>query len=299
VAGSGDLEGRSRVSPDTIRTSISSIRALTACVAAAALAALPASAAAPPWTTLTVAKHAGPVSAVMTIQRRARGAGFYDYRKLRLVVRVDGRAVVDRLLCSDLRCGPGSHHDLALQNVSNGALREPVMSVYTGGAHCCFETLVALVDGPLRGRVLDKNWGDPGYKGQLHDGQYEFVSADDRFAYRFTSFAASGLPVQVWTIDPRGHFADVTRSRLDLVRSDARQWWRAYVSQRGKADGDIRGVLAAWCADEDRLGARSVCTAELDKALPKGWLVGPNVWPQNAAYVTAVRKMLAKWGYAS
>jgi hypothetical protein len=233
----------------------------------------------------------------MTMERRTRGVGFNDFRRLRLVVRVGGRTVVDRLLCSSLRCSPGSHHELALQNVYDGPLREAVLSVFTGGAHCCFESLVALVDGPYRGRVIDRNWGDPGYEGQVHDGRYEFVSADDRFAYAFTDFAASGLPVQVWTVDGNGRLADVTQARLELVRDDAKQWWHAYVSQRGKADGDVRGVLGAWCADEYRLAAKAACTAELRKALGKHWLVGPTVWPQNAAYITALSRLLAKWGY--
>jgi hypothetical protein len=258
---------------------------------------MPASAAAPQWHTLTVTKHAGPISAVMTIQRRLHGPGFYNYRDLRLVVRNGGKTVVDRLLCSDLRCGPGSNHMLALQNVWGGSLDEAILSIYTGGAHCCFDTLTAFVDGPFRGRVLEKNWGDPGYRGQRHDGSFQFVSADDRFAYEFTAFAASGLPVQVWTIDQHGRFADVTPTRLDLVRSDARQWWKAYVSERGKKDGDIRGVLAAWCADEYRLGDKTTCNTELGKALSKGWLAGAGLWPQNKAYVRALLGTLAKWGY--
>jgi hypothetical protein len=60
-----------------------------------------------------------------------------------------------------------------------------------------------------------------------------------------------------------------------------------------------RGVLAAWCADEYRLGAKAACTAELGKALGKGWLSGAGLWPQNKAYVTALLKKLAKWGYVS
>jgi len=246
---------------------------------------------------VTVSKHAGPVSATMTFQRRTRGSGFNDFRRLRLVVRVGGKTVVDRLLCENLRCSPGSHHDLALQNVYDGPLREPVLGVFTGGAHCCFETLIALVDGPHRGRLIDKNWGDPGYEGQLHDGQYEFITNDDRFAYAFTSFAASGMPAQVFTIDPAGKLVDITRTRLDLVRKDAKEWWHAYVAYRGKPDGDIRGVLAAWCADEYQLGDKPACKVELGKALARHWLVGPDVWPQNKAYIAALPRLLAKWGY--
>jgi hypothetical protein len=269
-------------------------------VVAAVACTQAASAATAPWKTITVARHAGPISAVMTVQRQAHGDGFFSFRKLRLVVRANGKTVVDRMLCGELRCSPGSHHSLAVQNVWGGSLPEAVMSVYTGGAHCCFETLIALVDGPYRGRLLDHNWGDPGYKGTRHDGVYEFLTADDRFAYEFTSFAASGLPVRVLTIDPSAKIADITPLRLDLVRSDAKQWWHAYVQFRGKPDGDIRGVLAAWCADEYRLGEGAACQAELQTALRKGWLGKPgDLWPAGARYIAAVDRDLQKWGYSS
>jgi hypothetical protein len=276
------------------------IRALAACTVAAAALVLPAAAATPPqWHTITVTRHAGPITAVMSFQRLVHPDLFDHYRNLRLVVRNGGKTVVDKLLCSEGRCSPGSRHSLALQNVYGGPLDEAVMSTFTGGAHCCFDTVVALVDGPFRGRVLDHDFGDPGYGGDRRQGTYEFVTADDRFAYAFTDYAASALPVQVMTIDDAGAFADVTSTRLDLVRDDVRTWWRAYLGGRGKkdGDGDIRGVLAAWCADEYRLGEGAACNTELAKALKHGWLTGPSVWPQNAKFVAALKSTLLKWGY--
>ena len=178
-----------------------------------------------------------------------------------------------------------------------GPPAEAVVDLYTGGAHCCFESLIVLGDGAQSGRLLFHDWGDPGYRGQRSAGTYDFVSADDRFAYAFTSFAGSGLPTQVWAINPVGHFVDVTSTRLDLVRADAKQYWHAYVSQRGKRDVDLRGVVAAWCADEYRLGLAKACNAELASALPKGYLNGPTGWPANAAFVSSLKKSLAKWGY--
>ena len=46
----------------------------------------------------------------MTVAAPRARDGFYDFRKLRLVVRSNGKTVVDRLLCANLRCSPGSHH---------------------------------------------------------------------------------------------------------------------------------------------------------------------------------------------
>jgi len=214
-------------------------------------------------------------------------------------VRNAGTTVLDRRLCTPDRCGPGSQHSLKLENVWGSATPEAVVDLYTGGAHCCFQNLIVLVDGAHPGRMLFHNWGDSGFRGERHDGTFHFVSADDRFAYAFTSFAGSGLPMQVWVIDAGGRFADVTATRLDLVRADARQFWTAYVSQRGKADGDVRGVVAAWCADEYRLGLKQACDTELESALARGYLGGPTGWPANASFVRALHRSLTAWGYGT
>jgi len=141
-------------------------------------------------------------------------------------------------------------------------------------------------------------WGDPGYKLESHAGKSEFVTGDDRFAYEFTSFAGSGLPIEILSLDQNGAFQNVTRLRPALIRADAKVWWKAYVSQRGKADADVRGVVGAWCADEYLLGQGQTCESELKSALPRGYLKGPTIWPQNAGFVALLHKQLVKWGYA-
>jgi hypothetical protein len=235
---------------------------------------------------------------VLTVERQSRGSGFFVFRKLHLVVRSHGKVVVDRRLCTALRCGPGSHHSLALRDVWGDAAAEAVVDVYTGGAHCCFDVLVAFTNGSLRGKLVEHNFGDPGYSVVRRDGAAQFETADDRFAYAFTAFAASGLPVQVLALSPKGRFADVTSTRLDLVRKDIAQWWGAYVAERGKPNGDIRGVLAAWCADQYRLGQGPKCRAELERALRKGWAgKAGDIWPAGAKYVAAVQRSLHTWGY--
>jgi hypothetical protein len=254
---------------------------------------------APAWTPGSDHRHAGSLDAVLSFERRPTGYGSLEYRRLTLVVQNAGKTVFDHRLCTPERCGPGSQAHLKLQNVWGSSLDEVLIDLYTGGAHCCFESLIVLADGAHPGRLLFRNWGDPGFRGQRHDGSFEFISADDRFAYSFTAFAGSGLPVQVWTIDAAGRFADVTSTRLDLVRAEAKQWWHAYVSERKKADSDARGVVAAWCADEYRLGLKEACTAELSTAVTKGYLHGSAGWPQDGAFVKALERSLAKWGYGA
>ncbi len=98
-------------------------------------------------------------------------------------------------------------------------------------------------------------WGDPSYalRDLNGDGVPELVSADDRFAYAFTSYAGSALPVQAWRYRA-GHMTDVTRSFPALVRKDAAMLWKGYEQEPTGEDVDVRGVLAAWMADQYLLG---------------------------------------------
>jgi hypothetical protein len=249
------------------------------------------------WQAIAVHRSRAGVDAVLAFERHTAGFGAAEYRRMSLVVKRRGKTVYDHSLCSLGRCGIGSHHSLSLQDVWGDRLPEAVVDVYTGGAHCCFESLIVLVDGAHPGRAIFHDWGDPGYEVQRHGGSTQFVTADDRFAYAFTAFAASGLPVQVWTIDANGVLTNVTSSRPDLVRKDAERQWHAYTSLRGKSDSDVRGVVAAWCADEYRLGLRKTCHDELARALAAGHLGGVTVWPRNGAFVTALERSLSRWGY--
>ena len=114
--------------------------------------------------------------------------------------------------------------------------------------------------------------GDPGYEFQRVEGNTSILSADDRFAYAFTAFAGSGLPLQIWTINANGVLTNITRTRPDLIKKDAAMWWHTYVAGRGKSEyGDVRGLVSAWCADEYLLGEKAACDAEARKtALPEG-----------------------------
>jgi len=265
----------------------------------AALLCGPAAAAAPaPWVPVVVQKHSGRVQAELTVERQRSSFGNYDYRKLHLRATLDGKTVFDQGLCSPQTCGIATEHTLTLRNVWGDSVPEVLLDSYSGGAHCCFGTTVVFLDGPRAGRTVFKLWGDPGYRLVNRAGTTAFESADDRFAYEFTSFAGSGLPIEVLTLDPNGAFQNVTKSWPGLVRADAKQWWQAYVSQRGKPDADVRGVVAAWCADEYLLAAGTACESELTRALAKGYLKGPTIWPQNARFVALLHRQLAKWAYS-
>lgn len=182
--------------------------------------------------------------------------------------------------------------------------REPEVWVdtWTGGAHCCFQSrFFRWVPARRAYGKTGRNWGNVDYRLQdlRRDGRLELVSGDDRFAYVFTYFAASFFPVQIWHF-VHGRFVDVTRTFPGRVRGDSDWLWRYYVKYR-RAGDDVRGVLAAWQADQYLLGREEQGWKTLEGAYRRGEL-GPRPdlagWPAGRAYLRELRAFLVKTGYA-
>jgi hypothetical protein len=169
-----------------------------------------------------------------------------------------------------------------------------VLDLYTGGAHCCSVAKVYAYDaGANTYQVTTHDFFDPGYELRPigRRGRYQFVSADDRFANAFTSFAASGFPIQIWSFGVNG-FIDVTRTHRKLIIKDAAKWLRAF--KHHLRDGE--GVLAAWAADEERLGHSGLVNRTLSRQLAAGHLKSNGV-ANGKAFVRALKKLLHKLGY--
>jgi hypothetical protein len=174
---------------------------------------------------------------------------------------------------------------------------EVFLALYWGGAHCCYFTyLYRYVDGRYR-RVYHL-WGDPAYKLRdlNSDGEPEFVSGDDRFAYAFTDFADSFWPVRIWQYGA-GRFADVTRRFPVQVRADARRVWRWYPKAL-KQHRSTYGVLAAWTADECLIHRCAGAFRRLEALRRAGKLRGgpPDGTPKT--FVRHLHLFLGRTGYA-
>jgi subtilisin-like proprotein convertase family protein len=231
------------------------------------------------------------------------------YSDLRISVRRHGVRLlstpVARLACHD--CAVSGYNTLlgpsplAVRDLDGDGEPEVLLDLYTGGAHCCFYTVILRFDGSrYRGSVAF--WGDPGYslRDLNGDGPPEFLTADDRFAYAFTSYAGSALPVQVRRYD-HGALTDVTDQYLYLVRSDARSLWQEYLKDHAQPEADMRGLLAGWLADEYRLGQQDAAWKQIEAAYSRGELSAPRVdpvWPAGLKYLRALRAFLVKTGYA-
>jgi subtilisin-like proprotein convertase family protein len=231
------------------------------------------------------------------------------YNDLRITVRRDGKRAlktsVARLSCKECLVGGfdtiTSPEPLTIRDLDGDGEPEVLVDLFTGGAHCCYYTVILRYDGrTYRGKVV--LWGDPSYglRDLDHDGRPEFVTADDRFAYEFTSYAGSVLPIQVRAYD-HGVLTDVTSRFPALVRAEANDLRRQYLQYRGNRQDDLRGLLAAWVADEYRLGLGEEAMKQVEAAYRRGELSAPRVdplWPAGRKYIKALQAFLVKNGYA-
>jgi hypothetical protein len=250
------------------------------------LAAAPAAASAK-----TETASSGNVSATFSYD----GSGV-NATNLRLSISRNGSTLYDQPVTADTPpgacppCAPG-YPSPSVRVLDLGATgeREVVLGLYTKGAHCCTIEQVYSFDPTTNTYVkTERNFGDPGatIKDLGHNHHFEFVSADDNFAYEFTDFAASGMPIQIWGFSGSG-FVDITRHYPKLIRKDAVLWWREYKHN----PSDNLGLFAAWAADEDLLGHSKLVSRTLASEARKGHLPGAR------AYVRHLTRFLRQHGY--
>lgn len=223
--------------------------------------------------------------------------------KLRLRVTRDGilaynRAVALPRACEPSGCRlamPSPGRPFALVDFGSDKGTVALIWLWTGGAHCC--TVVRAVSIPA-GLTAARNFRDSGARLAVIHALRVFVSADNRFAYLFTSYASSGSPLQIWRYR-NGRFSDVTRMFPEEIATDAARWWAA--SQRARrARGEARGAFAAWAADTCAIGRAASVQRELVSAVRAGAFSpsrGEADGPKGAQYAAALRRKLRVFGY--
>ena len=173
-----------------------------------------------------------------------------------------------------------------------------VLDLYSGGAHCCFvEQVYSLTSHSHMVHKAEYNFGNPGVQlvKLTANDSYDFLSANNAFAYAFTDFAASGMPIEILSFS-RGTFHNVTLSFPSLIRKDAAQWMKAFKSQASTHYQDSVGVVAAWAADEDMLG-HSRAVAQFLTAQAKAGHLNSAILPSDQKYVVELQRFLRKHGY--
>jgi hypothetical protein len=235
----------------------------------------------------------GAVSATFSYEK----VGDFEYQGLDLHVTRGGvpafDGVADAPDCVKPYCAPLASVDeqsLRVADVDADGEPEVLVDLYTGGAHCCVVTEVLWWNG-TQYVASTRNFADFGYT--LADGV--FTSGDARFGYEFSSFADSAMPVRLLTFR-HGAWTDVTRSHPEALRADAARWLKAYKKRR---DGRrALGLLAAYIADEHRLGEHAKANAFLRSELRAHRLRSDRPWPGGEAYISLLNKRLRAWGYA-
>ena len=220
----------------------------------------------------------------------------FSVRNVRLTIVRAGKTVLDRRLR-----GGDRPVTLLVRDLERDAEPEVIADRYTGGAHCCTYSLVYRYDEAARlYRLRRHNWGNYGYRLQDVDADRapEFRTSDDRFAGRFTAYAASVPPIQIWSYRA-GRFLDVTRRHPKLVRADAAELWRTYLRVR-RMRGDVRGVLASYLADTYLLGTPRLGWRRVMAAYRRGELraLRGDTSPAGRRYLRILRRFLAAAGYA-
>lgn len=232
------------------------------------------------------------VRATVTFEKRG-----YEFEKIRLRIVRNGKVWRSGSLGSAFVTRPRVY----VGDLDADAEPEVWLDTYTGGAHCCLDSRFYRWLPSRAAYASTKHaWRDVGYRRLRLDSDRrpELVSADARFAYAFTAFAASAFPIQIWHFE-RGRLIDVTRRFPARVERDADGLWRLYRRFSGPSD-DPRGVLAAWVADQYLLGRGESGWATLEKLERRG-AFGPRPdlagWPQGKGYLRALRAFLARTGY--
>jgi hypothetical protein len=242
--------------------------ALAACLGAGALGAGPASASDPGRLTAT----AGGVTALLEWDGAEVGVSNPRLSVTRDGTRYDLTIVdicdVGCILVADEPGDAAGGSMLKAADLDGDGEPEVLVDTFSGGAHCCLTARVLTWNGTGY-TPTDIDYRDVGYRLEDadRDGRPELVGQDPAFSAAFTAFAASAFPPLVYRVD-HGRLVNVTRRFPKLVRADAARLLKAL--RKARRGHDVRGVLAAYVADQYLLGKGSVGTKEVDRQRRKG-----------------------------
>lgn len=199
-----------------------------------------------------------------------------DHRRLRRLCQ----------LCTSIIRPRGALH---VRDLDGDSHPEVVVDMFSGGAHCCWTTVVFVPkDGTYKARL--KEWGNAGYGfDDLNgNGSPEFVSTDDAFSGAFTAYAASYRPPQILALIGQ-KLTDITRSFPALISEDIMEIDRLLEQYRDEEDVELEGLIAARMADLALLGRSAEIESYLDQARQRG--------DTDATFKAELLKFLRNTGY--
>jgi hypothetical protein len=231
---------------------------------------------------------------------------FPNYSNERLKISQGAAVLYDQPVVSALcgsMCAPGSttasQPSLHLLDLEHTGQPNVVLDLFSGGAHCCsVEQIFTFEPGSMTYAKTERNFGDPGERlvDLRHNGRYEFLTADDSFAYEFTDYAASGLPLQILTFANQ-RFTDVTRSYPALIRKDAARWLHYFRMMKRYHWVDTVGLIAAWAADQEMLGHKRLVNRVLAAQRRAGHLKAGDGQVGGRRFIAKLMRFLRRHGY--
>jgi hypothetical protein len=162
-----------------------------------------------------------------------------------------------------------NYKSVRVRDLDGDGTGEAIFDLYTGGAHCCFITY--LYKGTTE---IIRNWGNAGYEIKGAD----LITGDDRFSYRFGSYAATLRPLVVLQLTSDAKLTDVTGERPALLRKEIKRYKRYYrqavrdFKKDPAFDELIKSSVAGITADQCNLGHCSRGYDLAKHAIEKGYL---------------------------
>jgi hypothetical protein len=238
-------------------------------------------------------RRSGRITAELTYAQRTEP--FYGFVGQRLVVtRAGARALDVRLTPERSRWPVRAGRALSLVDL-DGAEPEVLVSVFTGGANCCFALYVYRhAGGRYRGSFFNSGNAGLTVADLDRDGRREIRSADGRFHYLFSSGAESFYPIRIYRFRS-GRLVTVTREfRYHVRQAEIRSW-------RVAGDLDRQGLnphtaLAAWAANKYLLGEGAEVWPTLQELVDDGDIEA-EVEAGGGPYLAALRRKLREFGY--
>lgn len=163
---------------------------------------------------------------------------------------------------------PTSAHHIGVGRLDRAGNLFVELQSFTGGAHCCNQISVAVVE-PRRIRLVELGMWD-GSPGPMPrdvdgDGNVDWVQADDSFLYSFASYAESAAPPQVINI-VNGRPEDVSaRPAFRPIFQRAVSRVRPHCLTRRRADAN-NSACAAYVASAARIGQFDAAWARVSGA---------------------------------
>jgi hypothetical protein len=240
--------------------------------------------------------------------RQSTTSGLKVYKQLRLTVKGPGYTTFKSVkLKGDASQAWGARPSLQLKDVTGDDTPDAIVTVFSGGAHCCEVSAIATSGETAWNGPLVRNWRDGGFKLKDLGGDSElpeFVAVDTRFIDAYSAHAVSTEPVAIYSLAGGKVLQDVTRKFPDYIQLDvtkqAERWQQAGPLKPSTTAHEAgRAAAASWAADLLLLGqtdkARSVIAAAAARGDFNLYLQDPALVPGSFAGILG--HDLKAWGY--